>query len=152
VRLKVNLRKAANHESERPGRFERGRFCACLFEPPSTPRSWPEKQDFDLDGVYAAYNKHGSQSSRWRRYPRTAGFQVRDTHAGPADPALPSDVGFRPRQLLTPDQLSEWLQVPKQTVYRWRTRGDGPRGYRVGKHVRYELADVEQWLIAQRDG
>jgi excisionase family DNA binding protein len=55
-------------------------------------------------------------------------------------------------QLLTPDQLSDWLQVPKQTVYRWRTRGDGPRGFRVGKHLRFDRGDVEQWLMTQRDG
>jgi excisionase family DNA binding protein len=54
-----------------------------------------------------------------------------------------------PRQLLTPDELSDWLQVPKQTLYKWRTCGDGPRGYRVGKHVRYDRLDVEHWLAAQ---
>jgi excisionase family DNA binding protein len=70
---------------------------------------------------------------------------------GSGDSSVASTVESRPRQLLTPDQLSEWLQVPKQTVYKWRTHGDGPRGYRVGKHVRYDRAEVEQWLVAQRD-
>jgi excisionase family DNA binding protein len=70
---------------------------------------------------------------------------------GSGDASVASTVESRPRQLLTPDQLSEWLQVPKQTVYKWRTHGDGPRGYRVGKHVRYDRAEVEQWLVAQRD-
>jgi excisionase family DNA binding protein len=70
---------------------------------------------------------------------------------GSDDSSAASTVESRPRQLLTPDQLSEWLQVPKQTVYKWRTHGDGPRGYRVGKHVRYDRAEVEQWLVAQRD-
>jgi excisionase family DNA binding protein len=70
---------------------------------------------------------------------------------GSGDSSVASTVESRPRQLLTPDQLSEWLQVPKQTVYKWRAHGDGPRGYRVGKHVRYDRAEVEQWLVAQRD-
>ena len=63
----------------------------------------------------------------------------------------PGTSSAHPRQLLTTDELSAWLQIPKQTVYRWRSRGEGPRGYRVGKHVRYDLADVEQWLSAQKD-
>lgn len=63
----------------------------------------------------------------------------------------PGTSAVHPRQLLTTDQLSAWLQIPKQTVYRWRSRGEGPRGYRVGKHVRYDLADVEQWLASQKD-
>jgi excisionase family DNA binding protein len=57
----------------------------------------------------------------------------------------------RPGQLLTIDQLSEWLQVPKQTVYKWRSCGDGPRGYRIGKHVRFEVNEVERWLLAQHE-
>jgi excisionase family DNA binding protein len=59
-------------------------------------------------------------------------------------------AGHTLRQLLTPTELSDWLQVPKQTLYKWRTCGDGPRGYRVGKHVRYDVADVEHWLANQR--
>jgi excisionase family DNA binding protein len=50
------------------------------------------------------------------------------------------------RQLLTIEQLSDWLQVPKQTVYKWRSRGGGPPGFRIGKHVRFEVGEVERWL------
>lgn len=48
--------------------------------------------------------------------------------------------------MLTVDELVAYLQVPKETVYRWNTRGTGPRPIRVGRHVRYRWADVEQWL------
>jgi excisionase family DNA binding protein len=61
------------------------------------------------------------------------------------------ESGVLAYQLLTPDQLSEWLQVPKQTVYKWRTCGSGPSGYRVGKHLRYARHEVEQWLADLRD-
>ncbi|MDP9116975.1 MAG: helix-turn-helix domain-containing protein [Actinomycetota bacterium] len=47
--------------------------------------------------------------------------------------------------------MCDWLQVPKQTVYRWRSHGDGPRGFRIGKHVRFEPAEVERWLADQLD-
>ncbi|RZB21017.1 excisionase, partial [Micrococcus luteus] len=38
---------------------------------------------------------------------------------------------------------------PVATVYNWRTSGYGPRGFRVGKYLRYRLADVEAWEDAQ---
>jgi excisionase family DNA binding protein len=72
-----------------------------------------------------------------------------DSRGGGTAGAQRATVQQGPRQLLTPDELSVWLQVPKQTLYKWRTCGDGPRGYRVGKHVRYDRLDVEHWLAAQ---
>lgn len=48
--------------------------------------------------------------------------------------------------LLTVAQLAALLQVPPQTLYGWRTRGEGPPGLKVGRHVRYRMRDVEQWL------
>ena len=44
------------------------------------------------------------------------------------------------------DQVAAYLRVPKRTVYRWRTHNYGPRGIRVGKHVRYRRSVVIQWL------
>ncbi len=41
--------------------------------------------------------------------------------------------------------------MPLATVYRWRTRGGGPRGVKVGRHVRYRDADVEAWLEKHAD-
>ncbi|HEX3592091.1 MAG TPA: helix-turn-helix domain-containing protein [Pseudonocardiaceae bacterium] len=52
-------------------------------------------------------------------------------------------------RLWTVDDVSTYLGVPKQTLYQWRTRGYGPRGCRVGKHVRYRRADVDAWLDMQ---
>jgi excisionase family DNA binding protein len=51
-------------------------------------------------------------------------------------------------KLLTLQQLAELLGVPEATVYQWRSKGYGPRGLRVGKHVRYRPADVEKWLTS----
>jgi excisionase family DNA binding protein len=52
---------------------------------------------------------------------------------------------------MSPYEVASYLGVPLRTVYRWRTRGDGPRGYRVGRHVRYRIVDVERWLEGHRD-
>lgn len=42
--------------------------------------------------------------------------------------------------------LADYLGVPVQTVYQWRKKGYGPRGVKVGKHVRFRPAEVERWL------
>jgi excisionase family DNA binding protein len=42
--------------------------------------------------------------------------------------------------------VSEMLGIPVHTLYRWRYKGDGPVGYRVGRHVRYRREAVEAWL------
>jgi predicted DNA-binding transcriptional regulator AlpA len=44
--------------------------------------------------------------------------------------------------------VAEYLGVPEQTIYQWRTKGYGPPGRRVGKYVKYSPADVEQWFKA----
>jgi excisionase family DNA binding protein len=54
-------------------------------------------------------------------------------------------------RLLSPSDLAAYLRVPLQTVYGWRCRGGGPRGYRIGKHVRYRQVDVEEWLASRGD-
>ena len=54
-------------------------------------------------------------------------------------------------RLLRPDEVAAILGVPLRTIYRWRSHHEGPRGYRVGRHVRYRVDDVEQWLDARRD-
>jgi excisionase family DNA binding protein len=53
---------------------------------------------------------------------------------------------MEPDQLLTVEQLAGLLQVPQQTIYAWRSRGEGPPGMKVGRHVRYRRRDVEAWL------
>lgn len=50
--------------------------------------------------------------------------------------------------LLTPGDLSDMLQVPYKSLEHWRAHGKGPRYARIGKHVRYRRADVEDWLTS----
>lgn len=49
----------------------------------------------------------------------------------------------------TPETLADHLGIPLGTVYKWRTTGNGPRGFRVGRHVRYRAEDVAAWIDAQ---
>lgn len=52
---------------------------------------------------------------------------------------------------MTTDELSEFLRIPKATIYRWRQERRGPKAVRVGKHLRYRRTDVEAWLDRQAD-
>ena len=53
--------------------------------------------------------------------------------------------------LLTIEQLAELLQVPVSTIYKWRATGYGPKVTKVGKYLRWQQADVDAWLEAQRE-
>ncbi|MBB5085327.1 helix-turn-helix domain-containing protein [Nonomuraea endophytica] len=53
------------------------------------------------------------------------------------------------QRLWTPEEVSEFLGIPLGTLYQWRTRRVGPRGRRVGKHLRYAPADVRAWFEEQ---
>ena len=52
----------------------------------------------------------------------------------------------RTDRLLTVDELAIYLGVPVATLYAWRYRGQGPAGFRVGKHLRYRWSDIEYWI------
>ena len=55
-------------------------------------------------------------------------------------------------RLMSLEDVAEMLGVPTSTLYQWRYRGIGPRGYRLANgRVRYRRADVEQWLAEQAD-
>jgi excisionase family DNA binding protein len=53
--------------------------------------------------------------------------------------------------LMTPQEVAAFLGLPIATLQAWRAKRSGPRGYRVGKHVRYRREDVEAWLEEHAD-
>jgi excisionase family DNA binding protein len=55
----------------------------------------------------------------------------------------PSDQFDR---LVSAQELADYLEIPVKTVYTWRHRNTGPRGFRVGKHLRFRWSEVERWL------
>jgi excisionase family DNA binding protein len=58
----------------------------------------------------------------------------------------------RPEEpLASLEEVAQFLGVPMGTLYRWRSTGQGPPGYRVGRHVRYRWSDVSTWLESRRD-
>ncbi|MFF8994095.1 helix-turn-helix transcriptional regulator [Streptomyces sp. NPDC014983] len=70
----------------------------------------------------------------------------RRTVAEAAPRALPS-------RFLTPDDLVELFELPSvETVYQWRRKRTGPRGFRVGRHLRFDPDDVRAWVESQLKG
>jgi excisionase family DNA binding protein len=54
---------------------------------------------------------------------------------------------------ISSEQLAERLGVPPETVAAWRRkRTGGPPFMRVGRHVRYRVADVLAWEKARLIG
>jgi len=54
-------------------------------------------------------------------------------------------------RLLTINEVADLLGIPVATIYRWRHIGDGPPGYRIGRHVRFRRAEVEAWIESRAD-
>lgn len=65
----------------------------------------------------------------------------------------PSPPRERPEiaQLWTVDDVSTFLGVPKATIHGWRTAGKGPKGFRVGKHLRWHPRTVFEWSLRLED-
>lgn len=54
--------------------------------------------------------------------------------------------------VLNADEASEWLKIPKSTLYKLCTDGEIPSA-KVGRHWRFHRASLEQWFLdkTQRD-
>ncbi|MFF0741979.1 helix-turn-helix transcriptional regulator [Streptomyces sp. NPDC004111] len=65
----------------------------------------------------------------------------------PATDALRAGL---PDRYLTPDDIAELFEVPKETVYAWSKKRTGPPGFRIGKHLRYDPADVRDYVAQQK--
>nr|WP_030642464.1 MULTISPECIES: helix-turn-helix domain-containing protein [Streptomyces] len=57
-----------------------------------------------------------------------------------------------PDRYLTPEDLVELFELPSvETVYQWRRKRIGPRGFRVGRHLRYDPEDVRAWVKSRME-
>jgi len=52
-------------------------------------------------------------------------------------------------ELMTIDEVSAMVRAPIATLRYWRHLGTGPKGFRVGRAVRYWRQDVLAWLTEQ---
>ncbi|MGJ5800156.1 helix-turn-helix transcriptional regulator [Streptomyces europaeiscabiei] len=58
-----------------------------------------------------------------------------------------------PAQYLTPEDIVILMRLPSvETVYQRRRKGIGPRGFRVGRHLRFDPEDVQTWVASLMEG
>jgi len=72
-------------------------------------------------------------------------------HLSGMDTKTHEEVTDRPQltlieQVLSLSELCAHLHVPAQTIYDLRSQGRGPRGFRVGRQLRFRVSEVEAWL------
>lgn len=61
------------------------------------------------------------------------------------DPDLPHEGD----EMMTMKEVAELLRVPEATLRYWRHLSKGPRGFRLGRSVRYWRTEVALWLEEQ---
>lgn len=52
-------------------------------------------------------------------------------------------------RLWTIEDVAEYLGIPVNTLYYWRTKKKGPMAKRMGKYIRYRPEDVRAWVNEQ---
>ena len=75
-----------------------------------------------------------------RSRPRAAGL----AHLVCMETTTHRETGLGP--VLTLSQLAVQLGVSVQTLYDLRSQGRGPRGFRVGRELRFRVSEVDAWL------
>jgi len=53
-------------------------------------------------------------------------------------------------QLLTSEQVAGQLQVPVETLRKWRYHRSGPTFLKIGRHVRYKQIDVDRFVARSK--
>jgi excisionase family DNA binding protein len=49
--------------------------------------------------------------------------------------------------VLSLSELAARLRVSVQTIYDLRSQGRGPRGFRVGRELRFRASEIDAWLV-----
>lgn len=51
--------------------------------------------------------------------------------------------------LLSVEDVARILGIPAKTLLTWRSNGDGPPSFRVGRYVRYRPEDLSRWIATR---
>lgn len=61
------------------------------------------------------------------------------------------DATLGPTEVVDQDAAAHYLgDLPVRTLESWRYRNTGPAYFRVGRRIRYRVADLDSWLEEQR--
>jgi excisionase family DNA binding protein len=53
--------------------------------------------------------------------------------------------------VLSMSELATRLRVSVQTIYDLRSQGRGPRGFRVGRELRFRTSEIDAWLARMEE-
>jgi excisionase family DNA binding protein len=53
--------------------------------------------------------------------------------------------------VLSLSELAARLGVSVQTIYDLRSQGRGPRGFRVGRELRFRAGEIDTWLVRMEE-
>ncbi len=54
-------------------------------------------------------------------------------------------------KLLTAEELSQLLRIPKRTIYKFAKEGRIPGTLRMGKHWRFRKDLIDKWILDQTE-
>jgi excisionase family DNA binding protein len=74
---------------------------------------------------------------------------ARTAHLVGMSTEMTTGSGLEP--LMSIEDLAEYLGVPVNTIYDWRVTGRGPCAIKVGRHLKFAVGDVREWLARQRE-
>lgn len=57
-----------------------------------------------------------------------------------------------PVEFLDNDQAATFMGLKPATLEIWRSRGEGPHFFKVGRKVMYSIDDLRAWMAARRRG
>jgi excisionase family DNA binding protein len=165
---KASVRRSSVEEIEPSAETTTGTSRSAMSGSPSTPAARPgEPSRSTSSWPLSSWSR--ASSSRSRRPPSIRSMNcpstepprwigvttvATDPRRPGVRPAVPPPARPRPPELdelWTVEQLAEFLKIPTQSVYKQRSLGTGPPGYRVGKYVRFKKSDVMRWLEEHRD-
>jgi excisionase family DNA binding protein len=59
-------------------------------------------------------------------------------------------LAVTPATALTEREAAAYLAMSSHTLRAWRARGGGPAFHKLGRSVRYRVADLDRWLESCR--
>lgn len=54
-------------------------------------------------------------------------------------------------ELLKIDELADRLEISVGCIRAWRLKGEGPPAIRIGTALRWDVAEVDEWLDSRRE-
>ncbi len=99
---------------------------------------------FRVDGQHQGFASVRLGLSR-RRPEWLAHLVSRETSNGRGADQEPTQRQLIER-VLSRSELCQHLRVSAQTIYDLRCPGRGPRGFRVGRELRFRVTEIEAWL------